>query len=59
MPMLPWSDPENFNAGYVLRSQGRMFYKQGDRDPWTHMHEHDQERASLPQADLDDGLQYR
>lgn len=22
MPMLPWSDPENFNAGYVMRSQG-------------------------------------
>ncbi len=58
MPRLPWVDPENFNAGYVMRSQERMF-RQGDRDPWTHMHEHDHERAALPAADLDDGLRYR
>jgi cation diffusion facilitator CzcD-associated flavoprotein CzcO len=58
MPRLPWVDPENFNAGYVMRSQARMF-RQGDRDPWTHMHEHDHERAVLPTADLDDGLRYR
>jgi monooxygenase len=58
MPLLPWSDPENFNAGYVVRSQDRMF-RQGDREPWTHMHEHDHERTALPEADLDDGLQYR
>jgi monooxygenase len=58
MPRLPWSDPDNFNAGYVMRSQDRMF-RQGDRDPWTHMHEHDHDRAVLPKADLDDGLQYR
>ena len=58
MPLLPWSDPNNFNPGYVLRSQDRMF-KQSDRDPWTHMHEHDHERVSLPEADIDDGLQYR
>jgi monooxygenase len=58
MPLLPWVDPENFNAGYVMRSQERMF-RQGDRDPWTHMHEHDHERAVLPTADLDDGLRYR
>jgi monooxygenase len=54
MPRPPWSDLENFNAGYVVRSQDRMF-GQGDRDPWTHMHE----RVALPRADLDDGLQYR
>jgi monooxygenase len=58
MPLLPWVDAENFNAGYVMRSQDRMF-RQGDRDPWTHMHEHDHERAVLPGADLDDGLRYR
>jgi len=58
MALRPWSDPENFNAGYVMRSQDRMF-RQGDRDPWTHMHEHDHERVVLPQADLDDGLEYR
>jgi monooxygenase len=58
MPRLPWSDPENFNPGYVMRSQDKMF-RQGDREPWTHMHEHDRDRAVLPQADVDDGLQYR
>jgi hypothetical protein len=54
MPRRPWSDPDNFNPGYVLRSQHVMF-GQGDREPWTHMHEHAQEAQSLPAADLDDG----
>jgi monooxygenase len=54
MERRPWSDPENFNPGYVMRSQDRMF-KQGDRAPWTHMHEFAEERHTLPAADLDDG----
>jgi monooxygenase len=57
MPLRPWSDPENFNSGYVMRSQHIMF-KQGDREPWTHMLEHEQEQDILPKADLDDGLDY-
>ena len=59
MALRPWSDPENFNAGYVLRSQ-HLLFKQGDREPWTHMLEHDEEVELLPKADLDDGsLVYR
>ena len=59
MQLRPWSDPENFNAGYVMRSQ-HILFKQGDREPWTHMLEHEQEREILPEADLDDGtLVYR
>jgi cation diffusion facilitator CzcD-associated flavoprotein CzcO len=59
MEIRPWSDPENFNAGYVMRSQ-HVLFKQGDREPWTHMLEHEQERELLPKADLDDGsLVYR
>jgi hypothetical protein len=54
MPLLPWIDPENFNAGYVMRSQ-HLMYKQGDREPWTHLHEYTEERQMLPAADLDDG----
>ena len=54
MEIRPWSDPENFNAGYVMRSQEKMF-KQGDKAPWTHMHEYAEERHTLPAADLDDG----
>jgi cation diffusion facilitator CzcD-associated flavoprotein CzcO len=59
MQLRPWSDPENFNAGYVLRSQ-HLLFRQGDREPWTHMLEHAQECEVLPRADLDDGsLVYR
>ncbi|TFV62184.1 NAD(P)/FAD-dependent oxidoreductase [Geodermatophilus sp. DF01-2] len=59
MQIRPWSDPENFNAGYVMRSQ-HVLFKQGDREPWTHMMEHAQEMEVLPKADLDDGtLVYR
>jgi monooxygenase len=54
MTLLPWMDPENFNAGYVMRSQ-HLMYKQGDREPWTHLHEYTEERQMLPAADLDDG----
>jgi monooxygenase len=58
MPLREWSDPENFNPNYVLRSQDRMF-KQGDREPWTHMQEYAHDRTALPEADIDDGLTYR
>jgi cation diffusion facilitator CzcD-associated flavoprotein CzcO len=59
MTLRPWSDPENFNSGYVMRSQ-HLLFKQGDREPWTHMIEHEQEMEILPKADLDDGsLVYR
>ena len=59
MPLRPWSDPENFNPGYIMRSQ-HIMYKQSDREPWTHMLEHYQEVDALPKADLDDGtLVYR
>jgi cation diffusion facilitator CzcD-associated flavoprotein CzcO len=59
MPLRPFADPENFNPGYVMRSQ-HILFKQGDREPWTHLLEHDQEREILPEADLDDGtLVYR
>jgi monooxygenase len=55
----PWADPENFNPGYVMRSQ-HILFGQGDREPWTHLLEHEQEREILPAADLDDGtLVYR
>ena len=54
MQLRPWCDAENFNAGYVMRSQ-HLLFKQGDREPWTHLLEHEQELEILPQADLDDG----
>jgi monooxygenase len=54
MKLRPWSDPEDFNAGYVMRSQ-HILFKQGDRVPWTHLMEHEQERRMLPEADFGDG----
>jgi monooxygenase len=54
MQVRPWSDPENFNAGYVMRSQ-HVLFRQGDREPWTHMLEHEEEMELLPKVDLDDG----
>ena len=59
MPLLSFADPDNFNAGYVMRTQ-HLLYKRGDREPWVHLLEHEQERDLLPKADLDDGsLVYR
>lgn len=59
MERRPWCDPENFNAGYVMRSQ-HVLFGQGDREPWTHLLDHAQEVQVLPHVDLDDGtLQYR
>ena len=59
MPLRPWAKPEDFNAGYVMRTQ-HLLYKQGDHEPWTHLLEHQEERDTLPKADLDDGtLVYR
>jgi cation diffusion facilitator CzcD-associated flavoprotein CzcO len=59
MERRPFCDPENFSSGYIMRSQDILF-KQGDREPWTHLLEYHQERDTLPKADLDDGsLVYR
>ena len=53
MPLRPWADPDNFNSGYVMRSM-HLLFKQGDREPWTHLQEYREERTTLPAADLDD-----
>ncbi|SDY86621.1 Predicted flavoprotein CzcO associated with the cation diffusion facilitator CzcD [Modestobacter sp. DSM 44400] len=59
MQLGPWVDPENFNPGYLTRSV-HLMPKQGDREPWTHLHEYYEERDLLPAAGLDDGtLVYR
>jgi monooxygenase len=59
MERRPFCDPENFSAGYIMRSRDILF-KQGDQEPWTHLLEYHQERETLPNADLDDGsLVYR
>ncbi|MEP3329911.1 NAD(P)/FAD-dependent oxidoreductase [Sedimentitalea sp.] len=59
MPARPWVDPENFNAGYILRGLDIM-PKQGDRQPWVMTQDYFDDRETLPVADLEDGtLVYR
>lgn len=57
MPKLPFSDPDDFNPGYVMRKQ-EVLFKQGDRQPWVHLLDYEIEREIMPYADLDDGLEY-
>ncbi len=59
MPKRLLIEPENFNAGYILRSIDR-FPKQGDREPWIFSQDYSLERVEIPKADLEDGtLIYR
>lgn len=54
MEARPWIDPEDFNAGYVLRGLDLM-PKQGDRQPWVMTQDYFDDRHTLPAADLEDG----
>lgn len=54
MEMRPWIDPENFNAGYIMRALERL-PKQGDRQPWVMTQDYFDDRVTLPAADLEDG----
>ncbi|MEM7026516.1 MAG: NAD(P)/FAD-dependent oxidoreductase, partial [Pseudomonadota bacterium] len=59
MPRLPFVDPENFNAGYLMRSM-HLLPKQGDREPWIFSQDYNIEKDEIPAADLEDGtLSYR
>jgi monooxygenase len=59
MPRLPWMDADNFNAGYMQRTQHLMF-GQGDRHPWRHALNYDEERDILPAVQPDErALAYR
>ncbi|HEY1818853.1 MAG TPA: NAD(P)/FAD-dependent oxidoreductase [Trebonia sp.] len=55
MPLRPWTDPDDFNPGYVLRSIHQM-PRQGDRLPWlgTEVGYFD-ECQILPTVDFEDG----
>ncbi len=59
MPARPFVDPENFNAGYLMRNM-HIMPKQGDRQPWIFSQDYYTEKDEIPAADLDDGtLEYR
>ena len=53
MPLLPWTDPENFNAGYLLRGL-HLLPKQGNKPEWQHTQDYWADKDVLPAIDLDD-----
>jgi monooxygenase len=55
MPLRPWTDPDDFNPGYLLRSIHKV-PRQGDRMPWRGADVgYFDERQVLPAADFEDG----
>jgi cation diffusion facilitator CzcD-associated flavoprotein CzcO len=54
MPTLPWMDPDNFNPGYLMRSQ-HLLPKRLDKPEWQHTQDYWYEKDALPAIDLDDG----
>lgn len=53
MPLLPWTDPDDFNPGYLMRSM-HLMPKRGDRPEWQHTQDYWEEKDVLPAIDLDD-----
>lgn len=59
MPLRPFVEEENFNAGYLMRSM-HMMPKQGDREPWIISQDYHSEKDTIPATDLQNGsLVYR
>jgi cation diffusion facilitator CzcD-associated flavoprotein CzcO len=54
MPLLPWIDPENFNPGYIMRSQ-HLLPKRGNKLEWQHSQDYWAEKDQFSAIDLDDG----
>jgi cation diffusion facilitator CzcD-associated flavoprotein CzcO len=53
MPLLPWTDPEDFNPGYLTRGL-HLLPKRGDKPEWQHSQDYWREKDQIPAADLDD-----
>ncbi|MEM9054965.1 MAG: NAD(P)/FAD-dependent oxidoreductase [Pseudomonadota bacterium] len=52
MDILPWMDSDNFNPGYLMRSQ-HLMPKRGSKYIWQHTQDYWRERDELPSIDLD------
>ena len=55
MPLGPWIDPDNFNAGYVVRGQ-HLLPQAGDKAEWRHTQDYWSEKDEFPAIDLDDSV---
>jgi len=54
MQLQPWTNPDNFNPGYIMRSQ-HLMPKQGTKPQWQHTQDYWSDKDTLPAARLDDG----
>ena len=54
MELGSWIDPENFNPGYLTRSQ-HLMPRRGSKPEWQHTQDYWLEKDALPAVDLDDG----
>jgi cation diffusion facilitator CzcD-associated flavoprotein CzcO len=52
MSLGPWTDPENFNPGYLMRGM-HMLPKAGDKPEWRHTQDYESDKVMLPAIDLD------
>ena len=54
LPHLPWTDPEDFNAGYLMRGLSRM-PKRLSVPEWQHLQDYLTEKPIFAALDPDDG----
>ncbi|OAB55624.1 FAD-containing monooxygenase EthA [Phormidium willei BDU 130791] len=52
MDLLPWTDPDDFNPGYLMRRQ-HLLPKRGSHPIWQHTQDYWREREEIPEIDLD------
>lgn len=55
MSISPWVDPENFNPGYLMRSQ-HLLPKRGDKPEWRHTQDYLSESVDMKALDFTDPL---
>jgi cation diffusion facilitator CzcD-associated flavoprotein CzcO len=53
MPLGPWIDPDNFNAGYLMRGLP-LLPQRGDKPEWQHTQDYWREKDDFPAIELDD-----
>ncbi|MBN8941914.1 MAG: NAD(P)/FAD-dependent oxidoreductase [Rhizobiales bacterium] len=53
MPLLPWTDPEDFNPGYLMRGL-HLLPKRGDKPDWQHSQDYWAEKDQFPAIDFTD-----
>ncbi|KMQ81991.1 fad-containing monooxygenase [Lasius niger] len=53
MPLSSWTDPEDFNPGYLLRDLHKL-PKRGNKREWQHTQDYWREKDEFPAIDLDD-----